>query len=254
MLPRLTPLLAAAGLSAAALALPAQATVFDFSYSFPTTDLADFPSGMTSATGKFTAYLVSPGNYLATDASGTWNGEAITGLSAVWSEGDNDNLIIPGSHEIVDNQGITFSVAGPIAGDAGAGVVNLYRVGGLYTDYGNDTGYSTNITLTQEADVPEPAAWAVMLLGFAMTGAAARRRGLTAAPHRGVRRPARATSPGGLPIWAHRAMWGRVECTRMIDALLVDDHPLFRDGFAAMLKHHRPALDFAHRLLLRRSP
>ena len=26
----------------------------------------------------------------------------------------------------------------------------------------------------------------------------------------------------------------------MVTALLVDDHPLFRDGFAAMLKHHRP--------------
>src|ERR1700761_5601271 len=25
----------------------------------------------------------------------------------------------------------------------------------------------------------------------------------------------------------------------MVTALLVDDHPLFRDGFAAMLKHHR---------------
>ena len=27
----------------------------------------------------------------------------------------------------------------------------------------------------------------------------------------------------------------------MVTALLVDDHPLFRDGFASMLKHHRPA-------------
>jgi DNA-binding NarL/FixJ family response regulator len=27
----------------------------------------------------------------------------------------------------------------------------------------------------------------------------------------------------------------------MVTALLVDDHPLFRDGFAAMLKHHRPS-------------
>ena len=26
----------------------------------------------------------------------------------------------------------------------------------------------------------------------------------------------------------------------MVKALLVEDHPLFRDGFAAMLKHHRP--------------
>ena len=26
----------------------------------------------------------------------------------------------------------------------------------------------------------------------------------------------------------------------MVTALLVDDHPLFRDGFAAMLRHHRP--------------
>ena len=32
-------------------------------------------------------------------------------------------------------------------------------------------------------------------------------------------------------IWG----WG------MVTALLVDDHPLFRDGFASMLKHHRPA-------------
>jgi DNA-binding NarL/FixJ family response regulator len=26
----------------------------------------------------------------------------------------------------------------------------------------------------------------------------------------------------------------------MVTALLVDDHPLFRDGFASMLRHHRP--------------
>ena len=25
-----------------------------------------------------------------------------------------------------------------------------------------------------------------------------------------------------------------------VGALLVEDHPLFRDGFAALLKHHRP--------------
>ncbi len=31
-------------------------------------------------------------------------------------------------------------------------------------------------------------------------------------------------------------IWGR----GMVTALLVDDHPLFRDGFASMLKHHRP--------------
>jgi DNA-binding NarL/FixJ family response regulator len=32
----------------------------------------------------------------------------------------------------------------------------------------------------------------------------------------------------------------------MVAVLLVDDHPLFRDGFAAMLKHHRP--DWALRM------
>jgi len=29
--------------------------------------------------------------------------------------------------------------------------------------------------------------------------------------------------------------------TQMVTVLLVDDHPLFLDGFAAMLRHHRPA-------------
>ena len=32
----------------------------------------------------------------------------------------------------------------------------------------------------------------------------------------------------------------------MVTALLVDDHPLFRDGFAAMVRHHRPDWALRH--------
>jgi DNA-binding NarL/FixJ family response regulator len=41
-------------------------------------------------------------------------------------------------------------------------------------------------------------------------------------------------------IDAQRYAFWAGHCAEMVTALLVDDHPLFQDGFAAMLRHHRP--------------
>ena len=164
----------------------AKAALFDFSYSFPTSDKTDFPSGTgtTSASGTITATAVGGGQFLATDISGTWNGEKITALAPVGSEGGNDNLLFPGSYPVLDNNGLTFTVAGPIAGDNGSGQVNVYSVSffdwHLYTDFGKNTWYSSEFSLTPAvaavAAVPEPSTWAMMILGFAGGGFMAYRR------------------------------------------------------------------------------
>jgi hypothetical protein len=148
----------------------AKAALFDFSYSLPTTDTADFPSGTTSASGTITGTDQGGGTFLATNITGTWNGETITGLAPVGSEGNNDNLLFPSSYRVVDLNGLTFFVAGPIAGDTGSDQVNIYSNIDAYTDASAATGYSTDFTLTAVSAVPEPSTWAMMILGFAGVG------------------------------------------------------------------------------------
>jgi hypothetical protein len=144
---------------------PAKATLFAFSYSFPTDDTTDFPSGQTSASGFFTATDQGGGQYLATAAWGTWNGQTITGLSPIGSEAANDNLLFPDASAVLDVSGVTFEVAGPILGDLGYGKVNVYFYAGSgYTDGGFDTGYSPTFTLSE---VPEPATSGLLGAGLA---------------------------------------------------------------------------------------
>jgi PEP-CTERM motif len=120
---------------------------------------------------------------LATDITGTWNGETITGIAPVGSEGVNDNLLSPTSYPDLDFHGLTFLVARPIAGDNGSGQVNVYSDGTLYTDGALATGYSSNFILTAVDAVPEPSTWAMMILTFAGIGFMGyRRRKGTMAP------------------------------------------------------------------------
>jgi hypothetical protein len=158
---------------------PAQAaTLFDFSYSFTTTD-PSLPSGFTSASGVITATDLGGGTFLATKITGLWNGENITGLEPTGSEGNNDNLLFPTTYPVLDGNGITFAVApgpGLANGDFGAGQVNVWYCGpvcsppvGLgYTDYSYLTGFSPIFNLT--ATTPLPSTWIMLLSGFVGLG------------------------------------------------------------------------------------
>jgi len=159
------------------------AATFDFSYSFPTSDTTDFPSGFTSASGVFTATAEGGGAYLVTGASGEWNGETITGIEApgadaATEDSTNDNLIFPGSSPELDLGGVEFTVSGPIAGDLGYGLVDVfYETTGDagYSDDSLSTGFSPTFNLTP-AGVPEPGAWMLMILGIGVLGAMSRGR------------------------------------------------------------------------------
>jgi hypothetical protein len=149
-----------------AMPLAAHATVFNFSYSFPTIDTTDFPSGFTSALGTFTATDQGGGAFLVTNASGEWNGETITGVAPLNSEGGNDNLLFPSSPTVLDDAGVAFTVSGPILGDDGHGEVNVFGDDQRYTD-GSIAGISATFNLTEVVGVPEPVSLALLATGLA---------------------------------------------------------------------------------------
>jgi hypothetical protein len=154
-----------------AMPLAAHATLFDFSYSLPDLYL---PSGFSSASGTFTATDQGGGTFLVTNASGEWNGETITGVAPLNSEGGNDNLLLPSSPTVLDEFGVAFAVSGPILGDQGHGVVNVFGHEQRYTDNSALTGITTTFNLTEVVGVPEPVSLA--LLGSGLAGIALIRR------------------------------------------------------------------------------
>jgi hypothetical protein len=148
----------------------AHAAIFNFSYSFPTSDVLHFPGGVTSASGQITATDQGGGMFLATAMTGFWNGETITGLIPVGGYlGINDNLLFPSTYPVLSFNGIAFSVSGP------TGQVNVYYYPSLgYTEDFPSVGTSPIFNLT--AAVPEPSTWAMMVLGFVGLGYMAYRR------------------------------------------------------------------------------
>jgi hypothetical protein len=170
-----------AGVLTAAGAAHAATTAFDFNYSLPTTETGDFPSGFTSASGVLTVVDQGGGQYLITGITGQWNGEAITGLAPVGRYFDNDNLIFPDSDPKLDEFGFAFAVAGPILGDNGFGYVLVWHSDGDgYSDNSDFSDFIQTFDLTRHSAAPEPAGWALMLVGFGGLGAAirtARRKG-----------------------------------------------------------------------------
>ncbi len=117
------------------------------------------------------------GGYDITGISGNVSGDTVTGLAPINPPGF-----------LTDN---TYYNANPVFTIAGVGFTsstltyNLWGTGpGSYTLYGyNGSGYApTSIgTLSISGAVPEPAAWTLMIAGFAMTGFAVRRRAIALA-------------------------------------------------------------------------
>jgi hypothetical protein len=118
-----------------------------FRYNIPTTDLANFSSGFSEASGVFTVEDQDDGSWLVRYISGQWNGQPITGIAPPGSFGNNDNLVLWGPGPVLTSGGITFTVysngvPGWIPGNDGLGRVNVYfwTDGKYYEDTSDSTG------------------------------------------------------------------------------------------------------------------
>jgi hypothetical protein len=163
-------LIKAAALAASvAFAGTAQAAVYNLSYT----------SGGTSFIGTVTTTNTADANgfYTVTGLSGTRGGVAVTLLApgAFPTNGfPNDNLFKPTGAFFSDN-GISYS--------AGSTYYNIYagalecRSAALTSCTAGANNAVTGLTVSlASAAVPEPATWAMMMLGFGAMGAALRSR------------------------------------------------------------------------------
>ena len=134
--------------------------------------------GGSTATGTLTVAnpVVVGGSSLITAITGTYNGQAITGLAAPGGLGGNDNFLYVAQPSLLDILGFTFNGA---FGDR-----NIFSVGSTYFDLGaGESNTVVNFQIREVAPgVPEPATWAMMLVGFGAIGLALRRRARAARP------------------------------------------------------------------------
>ena len=154
-------------------ATPASAAqyVFDFSGS-------GFFGGTLNGSGNLTTdgtSFVNPLNgYTAqtiTGVTGTFNGSAITGLASVFGA---NNLYYLSGPFYVDGNGLGFSTAAGVSANLFVTNGTSYRVN--TQGAGLLTGLVTANSAPVAAAVPEPATWAMMLIGFGAVGYGMRRR------------------------------------------------------------------------------
>ena len=130
---------------------PARAgQIFAFDYSLPGTGTTPMA---VSASGVFATTDLVGSSYTITGAWGTWNGAAITGVSAPGTFGGNDNLLFS-SGSLFDLNGMSFTVNG--AGDNGAGNVNVFydATQGGYTELSPNIGGSPAFSISPATPSP----------------------------------------------------------------------------------------------------
>lgn len=152
---------------AALFAAPVDAAVyvFDFSTTTPLSGVAGSASGTITTddvsfeSRTYTAQTI-------TGITGTFNGSEIVGLTSL--SGSN-NLFYVSGPSFVDSSGLAFiTAAGDRIGLFYQASLDIYRI--------SSTGpfISASATASAVPAVPEPAGWAMMLLGFGLIGAALR--------------------------------------------------------------------------------
>ena len=142
---------------------PARAgQIFAFNYSLPGAGATPMA---VSASGFFATTDLVGNSYTITGAWGTWNGAAITGVSAPGGFGNNDNLLFS-SGPLLDFNGVGFMVNAP--GDSGTGSVNVYYDGVGYTE--NSTNVGDGPTFSISAATPSPVYFA---FNYSIPGAGA---------------------------------------------------------------------------------
>ena len=119
-----------------------------------------------SGSGMLTATQSTSGSWIVNTIAGTVDNSNITGLANFLGA---DNLVFPSSTTLVDDHGFSFSLQNGEDVDIFSGAPN-----GLYDIESTNTNGAADFTLT--AAVPEPATWAMMILGFAGLGFMAYRR------------------------------------------------------------------------------
>ncbi|MDP1027068.1 PEPxxWA-CTERM sorting domain-containing protein [Sphingomonas sp. KR1UV-12] len=153
--------------------LTATGSSFNIDATLTTTDSSD-NVGYSNNTG----YLITGITGTVKPAGNGNNVQTINGLSAVGTypvDGvvSNDN-ILKTTAPYFDLAGVSFTTA------QGGSPFNLYYDGGYLFIRGrnqNNTGSFTSVTISEiTAAVPEPATWAMMLVGFGMVAGAARYR------------------------------------------------------------------------------
>jgi hypothetical protein len=172
-----------AALSAAALlaqAAAASAATFNWSYT-------GAHGYVVAASGTLTATPLGGGAYAVTSMSGTRNGSAVTGLTGY--AGQDNEVFSPGPN--LDYFGLAFLVGGAafnVYYDTGVsdpyqcGFAGYCEIGpGAPGTSGLDAPDPMNPIVFTLTAVPEPAVWAMMLLGFGVLGTTLRRRRAVAA-------------------------------------------------------------------------
>lgn len=140
---------------------PANATLFDFSYSTVAGGTLT-----SSGSGEFDTTPTGP-NFLVNSATGTVDGFAISLIPVNGFAGNDNTIYTPGA--FLSFAGLSFTT--------GATNYNLYGDNGTFVlgnaictacSGGNET--KVNLTITEVAAVPEPSTWAMLILGFAGIG------------------------------------------------------------------------------------
>ena len=160
---------------AAALALggfASAASATTFVYDFSSND------GTENATGRLTATANGNGTFTAISGTIDASGPLASGTGTLTSNASApaasyspsgaftyDDQLLPGQNPLITNPGLLFKIGGT--------EVNIFSNGPGPGTYSLDTwaggyGYQTgNFTLSA---VPEPASWAMMLIGFGLIG------------------------------------------------------------------------------------
>lgn len=151
----------------------ATAAVFQLNYTTLADSLFDavtVDATLTTDNGEFYGL---PG-YLVTGITGTRGGVAIDGLADPFSE-----IFFPGAPDFVDGFGITFTAGGRdfnVFKSNAAFYQEFSYVSGDFNNDGEGRLILNGAISLNPAIVPEPAAWALLIGGFATVGVAMRRR------------------------------------------------------------------------------
>jgi hypothetical protein len=165
-------------LALAVMAAPVAASAATYDFSYTGTGGAPVGSGVITTSNTLDAV----GGYDITDITGTFGGSAITGLIANPNQPNEtslptntyDNVLFPSASMSFDRYGVAFNVGTDIYnvfdGVADGGTTDTAHPYGLIINGAESFG---NFSLTA---VPEPATWAMMLVGFGGLGAVIRSR------------------------------------------------------------------------------